>query len=50
MCESRVMNDHEKQSGEEIAEKLGMTVGAVHVSAHRVRKMIREELAIIDPF
>lgn len=45
-----LMNDHEKQSGEEIAEKLGMTVGAVHVSAHRVRKMIREELAIIDPF
>lgn len=45
-----LMNDHEKQSGEEIAEKLGMTVGAVHVSAHRVRKMIREELAIVDPF
>jgi len=27
-----------------------MTAGAVHVSAHRVRKLIREELAIVDPF
>jgi RNA polymerase sigma factor (sigma-70 family) len=43
-------NDHEKLSGEEIAARLGMTVGAVHVSAHRVRKLIREELAIVDPF
>lgn len=44
------LNDHEKLSGEEISEKLAMSVGAVHVSAHRVRKMIREELAILDPF
>lgn len=44
------LNDHEKLSGEEIAAKLGMSVGAVHVSAHRVRKLIREELAVVDPF
>lgn len=44
------LNDHDKLSGDEIASQLGMTIGAVHVSAHRVRKLIREELAILDPF
>lgn len=44
------LNDHDKLSGETIAAQLGMTIGAVHVSAHRVRKLIREELAILDPF
>ena len=44
------LNDHEKLSGEEISNRLGMSIGSVHVSAHRVRKLIREELAQLDPF
>lgn len=44
-----LLNDHERMSGKEIAEKLGISVGAVRVAAFRVRNMLSDELSVIDP-
>lgn len=44
-----VLNDHERMAGKEIAEKLGVTLGAVRVASFRVRNMLTEELTAIDP-
>jgi RNA polymerase sigma factor (sigma-70 family) len=44
-----LLNDHERMPGREIAEKLGISLGAVRVASFRVRHMLNEELAVIDP-
>jgi RNA polymerase sigma factor (sigma-70 family) len=44
-----LMSDHDHISGVEIAERLGITIGAVRLSAYRVRLILNEELAKIDP-
>lgn len=44
-----IMSDHDKSSGVEIASHLGMSIGAVRLSAYRVRLMLNDELARIDP-
>jgi RNA polymerase sigma-70 factor (ECF subfamily) len=44
-----IMSDHDQSPGIEIASRLGMTIGAVRLSAYRVRLMLNDELARIDP-
>lgn len=44
-----ILNDHEQLPGTETAKRLGITVGAVRLSAYRVRLMLNDELARIDP-
>lgn len=44
-----ILSDHDSVPGKEIAEQLGITLGAVRVAAFRVRTMLNQELAIIDP-
>lgn len=43
-----VMTDCNNISGAEVAAKMGLSVGAVHTTSCRVRKMIRDEVAILD--
>lgn len=44
-----IMSDHDQSPGVEIAKLLGLSVGAVRLSAYRVRLMLNDELARIDP-
>lgn len=44
-----ILNDYEQLPGTETAKRLGITVGAVRLSAYRVRLMLNDELARIDP-
>lgn len=44
-----ILNDHDQLPGVETAARLGITVGAVRLSAYRVRLMLNDELVRIDP-
>lgn len=44
-----VLSDFEKRPGHEIAERLGLSQGAARVASFRVRNMLKEEIAAIDP-
>lgn len=44
-----LLSNHDKVPGKVIAEQLGISLGAVRVAAFRVRSMLNQELAAIDP-
>lgn len=41
--------EHESRPADEIAEQFGMTAGGVRLAAFRVRKLLNQEVALIDP-
>lgn len=47
--ESFLLCDHERIPGKVVAERLGISLKAVHLAVLRVRKMLTEELRRIDP-
>jgi RNA polymerase sigma-70 factor (ECF subfamily) len=48
--EAYYLSDHDNLPGQDVAERLGMSLKAVHLAAIRVRRMLSEELADIDPY